>query len=112
MQLCVAIRYATVVLPSNDFKNASIIILSTGFCMRPRRHAQNSAVLLASVSAASAWSQSNASGGGEIFTAFVAVDDVDYSYSNTGASSGIHTGYAVSTAGDINNDSYDDLMIW
>ena len=53
--------------------------------MRSRRHAQNSAVLLASVSAASAWSQSNASGGGGIFTAFVAVDDVDYSYSNTGA---------------------------
>ena len=52
--------------------------------MRSRRHAQNSAVLLATVSAASAWSQSNASGGGGIFTAFVAVD-VDYSYSNTGA---------------------------
>ena len=69
----------------SDFKSASIIILSTGFCKRSRRHAQNSAVLLASVSAASAWSQSNASGGGGIFTAFVAVDDVDYSYSNTGA---------------------------
>ena len=53
--------------------------------MRSRRHAQNSAVLLASVSAASAWSQSNASGNGEIFAAFVAVNDVDYSYSNNGA---------------------------